>query len=159
MSKWRGKKHSMEMCTLPTSPEDETTTVGLGSVLLNTLMYSGMINVTSGDADSKKIQVGDKNKWLYLVGDGLTQTRIKAFNKLVTNSMLAVSFFELIFAAVCMIFFVPVTRSGAIRCFVPAISTSVLPHLEGSLPCMVLVRIYVPVPSFPLFFPLPISKT
>ena len=60
--------------------EDETTTLGTGVVLLNILNLCGLIEVDKFVDGKYKIREGDvETKWLYLVGDGLTQVRLKSF--------------------------------------------------------------------------------
>ena len=74
------EKNNARLCPLPTMAEDETTTLGTGVVLLNILHLCGLIEVQKLVDGRSKIIEGDTNsKWLYLVGDGLTQVRLKSF--------------------------------------------------------------------------------
>ena len=60
--------------------EDETTTLRTGVVLLNILNLCGLIEVDTQIDGRYKIREGNiPTKRLYLVGDGLTQVRLKSF--------------------------------------------------------------------------------
>ena len=78
---WSGEKSNVRTCPLPTMAEDETTTLGTGAVLLQIMDLCGLINVLSGQGVDQRsiLQSSDLTKWLYLVGDGLTQVRLKSF--------------------------------------------------------------------------------
>ncbi len=82
VKKWRGTAPKAEMLCLPVSPEDETTTKGSGSVILDFLRYAGFIKAGpghhSGPLGLSWIE-GANDKWCFLVGDGLTTERYRTF--------------------------------------------------------------------------------
>ena len=75
----------------PVSPEDETTNVGAGQNVVSLLLMRGILEPSKRggeDGDVSKVRLADdyKSKWLMLVGDGLTQIRVKTFIELIQQS-------------------------------------------------------------------------
>ena len=71
----------MSICFLSTSKEDETNNPGCAVVFLEILENAGLIDITHkktviNNEEKERICVisvdESKNKWLYLIGDGLT---------------------------------------------------------------------------------------
>ena len=76
---WRGEKLAVKVCPLPTLIEDETTTLGTGVVILNTLELHGLIDITENDYGMKHMKIGANKNYVLLCGDGLLQVRTKKF--------------------------------------------------------------------------------
>ena len=74
---YRSEKMPVEVCPLPTTTEDETTTIGTGVALLNVMGLLGLIKTVVGNDNQKKIIKGDNNNHALLCGEGLTQVRVK----------------------------------------------------------------------------------
>ena len=85
------------MCFLPTSKEDETTNIGCAIVFFEILQNAGLITIShkkSMGFDGKekeklvvKLFDGNKHKWVYLIGDGLTHVRLKSFVNTINDSL------------------------------------------------------------------------
>jgi hypothetical protein len=69
--KWRGERKRAQILHPPVSAKDETTKKGAGNVTLSMLELCGILNVNIASTD---ISLGDDlfNRWLILVGDGLS---------------------------------------------------------------------------------------
>ena len=76
--KWRGERKRAQILCPPVSADDETTKKGAGNVTLSMLELCGILNV---DVASTDISLGDDifNRWLILVGDGLSHVRVANF--------------------------------------------------------------------------------
>ena len=75
----------------PVSPEDETTNIGAGQNVVSMLLLRGILEADDSDGamgDMNKIRLAEdyEQKWLMLVGDGLTQIRIKTFVDIIQKS-------------------------------------------------------------------------
>jgi hypothetical protein len=76
--KWRGERKRAQILCPPVSANDKTTKKGAGNVTLSMLELCGILNV---DIASTDISLGDDifNRWLILVGDGLSHVRVANF--------------------------------------------------------------------------------
>ena len=90
---WRrgGKIDPVAALVPPVSPDDETTNIGAGQNVVSLLLMRGILEGVDSrgvDGDVTKVKLADdyKNKWLMLVGDGLTQIRVKTFVDLIQRT-------------------------------------------------------------------------
>ena len=89
---WRGECSSAELIIRPISPEDETTKKDATKVVLSLLLMFGIVETCSEDTDLEndlsKIQLSERDQYriLILVGDGLSQIRVKSFNQMLNES-------------------------------------------------------------------------
>ena len=95
---WRNSGHITPASALipPVNPDDETTNIGAAQNVVSLLLLRGILECTENDAvddaainvDVTKVKLaeGYERKWLMLVGDGLTQMRVKTFSDLVQQS-------------------------------------------------------------------------
>ena len=68
----------------PVSPDNETTNKGAANVIMSLLLMHGVVEATSNDGvngNLKSIRLTDdyKDRYVMLVGDGLSQIRVKTF--------------------------------------------------------------------------------
>ena len=73
------------------SPENETTNKGAANVVMSLLLYHGIIQpVTSdganGDVKGMKLADDYQEQHVMLVGDGLSQIRVKMFKTMIQES-------------------------------------------------------------------------
>jgi hypothetical protein len=85
---WRGCPSQTELLLPPVSPEDETTNIGAAKVVLSLLVLYGILEYTGSDGvegnlKSVKLADGYEEKYLMLVGDGLSQIRVRTFTNLI----------------------------------------------------------------------------
>ena len=89
---WRGGCSSAELIIRPIRPEDETTKKDATKVVLSLLLMFGIVETCSEDTDLEndlsKIQLSERDQYrfLILVGDGLSQIRVKSFNQMLNES-------------------------------------------------------------------------
>jgi hypothetical protein len=76
--KWRGEREQAQILCPPFFFDDEATKKGAGNVTLSMLELCGILKV---EVDSTNISLGDDlfNRWLILVGDGLSHVRAANF--------------------------------------------------------------------------------
>ena len=72
----------------PVSPENETTNKGAANVIMSLLLMHGILEPTTNDGangDLKGIRLAHdyKDRFVMLVGDGLSQIRAKTFEKMI----------------------------------------------------------------------------
>ena len=75
----------------PVSPEDETTNVGAAKNVLSLLLLYGILVATDatgteGNIKSINLATNYKDRWLMVIGDGLTQIRVRTFIELIESS-------------------------------------------------------------------------
>jgi hypothetical protein len=75
----------------PICPHDEITNIGAGQNIVSLLLLRGILEATDFDGtngDMRKIRLAPdyKNKWMMLVGDGLTQMRVRTFVDIINKS-------------------------------------------------------------------------
>jgi hypothetical protein len=82
--KWRGERKRAQILCPPVSADGETTKKGAGNVTLLMFELCGILNV---DIASTDISLGDDifNRWLILVGDGLSHVRVANFKDCMEN--------------------------------------------------------------------------
>ena len=85
---WRGCPSQTEILLPPVSPEDETTNIGAAKVVLSLLVLYGILQYTGSDGvegNLKSIGLADgyEDRYLMLVGDGLSQIRVRTFTNLI----------------------------------------------------------------------------
>lgn len=89
---WRGKSPKVALLIPPVSPEDETTNIGPAKVVLSLLTLFGILEVTQqdgsmeGNLNSLKLTENYKERYLMVVGDGLSQLRIRTFTQLIDDT-------------------------------------------------------------------------
>ena len=96
VKQWFGDRNKLQICFLPTSKEDETTNLGCATVFLEILENAGLIRIqrqkfSIGGEEKEKLVVetviGASEKWVYLIGDGLTHVRLKSFVNTINDSL------------------------------------------------------------------------
>ena len=88
---WRGTLPPAKMLIPPVSPENETTNRGAANVVMSLLLYHGVVEPTdnngaNGDVKSIQLAADYKERYVMLVGDGLSQVRVKTFENLIQES-------------------------------------------------------------------------
>ena len=88
---WRGLVEPVKLLIPPVSPDNETTNKGAANVIMSLLLMHGVLKATSnqgvnGDLKGIKLAEDYQNQFVMLVGDGLSQIRAKAFDKMIEES-------------------------------------------------------------------------
>jgi hypothetical protein len=88
---WRGTPQPVKFLLPPVSPENETTNRGAANVVMSLLLLQGIIVPTDsegarGDIRKMKLAEDYKSRFVMLVGDGLSQVRVRTFEELVKDS-------------------------------------------------------------------------
>ena len=88
---WRGTLPAAKLLIPPVSPEDETTNKGAANVVMSLLLLHGIVKAVdsdgaNGDVSKMRLAPNYKEKYMMLVGDGLSQVRVKSLEDLVKNS-------------------------------------------------------------------------
>jgi hypothetical protein len=81
---WRGKQSRAKLLVPTVSLEDETTSCGLGKVILSLMEMFGILEATETDGVDGyvrhlRLAEGYEAKFLCVFGDGLTQIRVNGF--------------------------------------------------------------------------------
>ena len=93
--KWRGAPNEVNVIIPPVSPHDETTNTGAAKIILSLFTIFGNLeststtNETAGDIpDVINLRLANdlKDRYLIMVGDGLTQIRARQFSDLIEES-------------------------------------------------------------------------
>ena len=79
---WRGEVHQASLLLPPVSHEDETTNLGAAKVVLSLLVMYGIFDIDSnegsnGEVKGLRLADGYEDRYLMLVGDGLSQIRVE----------------------------------------------------------------------------------
>ena len=79
---WRGHLTPAKMLIPPVSPENETTNRGAANIVMSLLLYHGIVepvNYDGANGDVKGMELADdyKERYVMLVGDGLSQICVK----------------------------------------------------------------------------------
>jgi hypothetical protein len=83
---WRGKVPIASLLIPPVSPEDETTNAGAAKVVLSLLVLYGIIEIKKTRGKEQFVLADNyKERKLMLIGDGLSQIRVKTFCTLMAN--------------------------------------------------------------------------
>ena len=88
---WRGKPKPAQLLIPAVSPENETTNKGAANVIMSLLLYHGVVEPTSsdganGDVKGMRLAHDYKDRHVMLVGDGLSQIRVKTFETMIQES-------------------------------------------------------------------------
>jgi hypothetical protein len=84
---WRGLPNIASLLIPPVSPEDETTNIGAAKVVLSLLVLCGILQVIiEGDKKRFKLHTNYKERRLMIVGDGLSQIRVRTFADLMAET-------------------------------------------------------------------------
>jgi hypothetical protein len=87
VSKWRGHKEPLKLMPCPLSVDDETRTEECGNVVMSMLELASFIK-SRGKTAGTKLEVVDgyDKRWHLLVGDGITQMRVRSFYESINTS-------------------------------------------------------------------------
>ena len=85
---WRGEATKTSLLMPPVSPEDETTNLGAAKVVLSLLVLFGILELQSnegaeGNVRGIRLADGYDKRYLMLVGDGLSQIRVRTFVEMI----------------------------------------------------------------------------
>ena len=88
---WRGQLTPAKMLIPPVSPENETINCGAANVVMSLLLYHRIVepvNNEGANGDVKGMQLTDdyRDRYIMLVGDGLSQIRVKTFENMIQES-------------------------------------------------------------------------
>ena len=88
---WRGQAAAAEAIIPPVSPDDETTNIGAAKNILSLLLFHKILIPTDSEGvegNIRKLELapGYNKRWMMLVGDGLTQVRIRTFIDMIETS-------------------------------------------------------------------------
>ena len=88
---WRGQPSPAQLLIPAVSPENKTTNKGAANVVMSLLLYDGVVEPTSnvgsnGDIKGMKLAGDYMERYVMLVGDGLSQVRVKTFEKMIQES-------------------------------------------------------------------------
>ena len=88
---WRGDVGPVKLLIPLVSPDNETTNKGAANMIMSLLLMHGVLEATSNEGANgnlKGICLSDnyKDRYMMLVGDGLSQIRAKTFKKMIEDS-------------------------------------------------------------------------
>ena len=89
---WHGDKKGENLIIPPVSPEDETTNTGAAKVVLSFLVLFGILEPISQEGATQnnitqiRLKEGYKGRHLVVVGDGLSQIRVRKFSQLINET-------------------------------------------------------------------------
>ena len=88
---WRGEVGPVKLLIPPASPDNETTNKGATNVTMSLLLMHRVVQATSNEGVNGNLKgiclTNDyKDRYVMLVGDGLSQIRAKTFEKMIEDS-------------------------------------------------------------------------
>ena len=88
---WRGQVTPAKLLIPPVSPENETTNRGAANVVMSLLLYHGIVVPVSnqganGDVKEMRLAEDYGERYVMLVGDGLSQVRVQTFENMIQES-------------------------------------------------------------------------